>query len=69
MKVRELQEKLAKLDPNLDVIVYHEQSPPFEIEDVSTEAVTRSRDENGTAVLKFELQSKDRVAIVEVSEA
>ena len=58
MKVRELQEKLGELDPELDVIVivHHAELPPFEVEDVSAVAATRSRGEDGMVRLKFEIE-------------
>ncbi len=71
MKVRELQRKLGELDPELDVIVivHHAELPPFEVEDVSAVAATRSRGEDGTVRLKFEIESSHRVALLEVTEA
>jgi hypothetical protein len=69
MKVRELQEKLGELDPDLDVIVYHAALWPFEIEDVGAVAATRSRGDDGTARLTFEIDSNHRVALLEVTDA
>lgn len=62
MKVRELQEHLSKLDPELDVLCYSEDEKLltekrgfilFDISDVNTSEVERLRLEDGTPNLKF----------------
>jgi hypothetical protein len=65
MNVRDLVKELSKLDPELDVVVYHEQHNPFEIQGVSARQVKRSRDKDGLALLTFEA-SEDHVAILEI---
>ena len=68
MNVRDLVKELSKLDPKLDVVVYHEQHKPFEIQEVSARQVKRSRDKDGIALLTFEV-SEDHVAILEIVDA
>jgi len=69
MKVRELQEHLSKLDPELEVLCYSEDERLlvekrgfilFDILAVSTAKAERLRLEDGTAYLKFE-QGPDSV--------
>ena len=64
MKVRELQEHLSKLDPELEVLCYSEDERLlvekrgfilFDILAVSTAKAERHRLEDGTPYLKFEL--------------
>lgn len=63
MKVRELQEHLNKLDPELDVVCYSEDERLlverrgfilFDILDVSTAEAERFRLEDGTPYLRFD---------------
>jgi hypothetical protein len=63
MKVRELQEHLSKLDPELDVLCYSEDEKLltekrgfilFDILAVNTSEAERLRLEDGTPYLKFE---------------
>lgn len=63
MKVRELQEHLSKLDPELDVVCYSEDERLlvekrgfilFDILAVSTVDAERRRLDDGTPYLKFE---------------
>lgn len=63
MKVRELQEHLSKLDPELDVLCYSEDEKPltekrgfilFDILAVNTSEAEWLRLEDGTPYLKFE---------------
>ena len=63
MKVRELQEQLNKLDPELDVVCYSEDERllvegrgfiPLDVLAVSTAEAERLRLDDGTPYLKFE---------------
>jgi len=71
MKVRELQEHLSKLDPELEVVCYSEDERLlvekrgfilFDILAVSTTNAERLRLEDGTPYLKFE-QGPDSATI------
>ena len=71
MKVRELQEQLSKLDPEMEVVCYSEDERLlvkkrgfilFDILAVSTANAERLRLEDGTPYLKFE-KGPDSAAI------
>lgn len=72
MKVRELQEKLSKLDPELEVVCYSEDEKLLvegrgfillDIMAVNTAEAERLRLEDGTPYLKFDIHAEEATAI------
>ena len=77
MNVRELQEKLSKLDPGLDVVCYCEGEKPlpegsglvlFDMLEVNTAEVKQVRLKDGSPHLKFERGPESvTMALIEIT--
>lgn len=69
MKVRDLQEALAKLDADSDIVLYKDDDGElFDIVDVTPSTVKRSRDAGGKPRMLFESESRDRVVVVTITK-
>jgi len=72
MKIRELQERLSKFDPELEVICYNEDEiflvenrgfVLFDIQDISTTETERFRLVDGTPYLEFKSGSTTEIFV------